>query len=336
MANQKRDLRYEWFAPGDLNGFFGLMFDNFTVLSFLAGILIFGFQFPAEIVYKRMFPGTALGVLIGDVVYTWLAFRSARRTGNTKVTAMPLGLDTPSTIGIALTVLGPAFVGLKAQGMSPNEAAMMTWHIGMATMVLIGIVKVALSFVGSWVQRIVPQAGLLGSLAGVALALMGLLPALEIFGMPVIGMIALGFVLYTVVARIRLPKEFPGVLAAVAIGTALYYIVRPFGLAGSAAPVPPSLYVGLPLPTLSFFKGFVPALNYLPIAIPFGLMTVIGGINNTESARVAGDEFNTREILLTEALLRLSPVCAAASRNRLPTSASPPTSRWAAGQGTPY
>ena len=41
--------RYEWFVLGDINGFFGLAFDNFTVLSFLAGILIFGFQFPADV-----------------------------------------------------------------------------------------------------------------------------------------------------------------------------------------------------------------------------------------------------------------------------------------------
>src|SRR5215813_3129885 len=111
---------YQWFTAGDLNGFFGLMFDNVTVLSFLAGILIMGFQFPADIVYKRMFPGTAFGVLFGDLVYTFLAFRLARRARNPNVTAMPLGLDTPSTIGIALTVLGPAFVALKARGMSPD------------------------------------------------------------------------------------------------------------------------------------------------------------------------------------------------------------------------
>ncbi len=73
--------RYEWFAIGDVNGFFGLMFDNVTVLSFLAGILVFAFGFPADIVYTKMFPGTAFGVLFGDLVYTWMAFRLARKTG---------------------------------------------------------------------------------------------------------------------------------------------------------------------------------------------------------------------------------------------------------------
>ena len=64
-----------------------------------------------------MFPGTALGVLIGDLVYTGLAVRLARRTGRSDVTAMPFGLDTPSTIGMALLVLGPAFAKYRATGL---------------------------------------------------------------------------------------------------------------------------------------------------------------------------------------------------------------------------
>ena len=285
--------RYEWFAVGDINGFFGLMFDNVTVLSFLAGILVIAFGFPADIVYARMFPGTAFGVLFGDLVYTWMAFRLARKTGNPRVTAMPLGLDTPSTIGIALVVLGPAFVSLKAQGMEPREAAMMTWYIGMATMVMIGIIKLVLSFCGRWVQKVVPQAGLLGSLASVAVAL--------------IGLISLGLILYNLVARIRLPRNVPGVLAAIAVGTALYYILGPHGLIGGTyAPFAVTkVQHGLPIPTLLFTRGFVAALKYLPLSVPFALLTVVGGINVTESARVAGDDFNTRNILLTEAVATL-------------------------------
>ncbi|MBK7260196.1 MAG: hypothetical protein IPI01_20800 [Ignavibacteriae bacterium] len=304
---ETRGQRYKWFVLGDLNGFFGLIFDNLTVLSFLAGILIFAFNFPADIVYTKMFPGTALGVLFGDLVYTWMAFRLAKKTGNQNVTAMPLGLDTPSTIGIALVVLGPCFIAMKANGMDPREAAMMTWYVGMATMVMIGIIKVIFSFLGGWVQKIVPQAGLLGSLAGIGLALIGLIPLIDIFGMPVVGLIALGLVLYSLVAEIKLPRNIPGVFAAVVVGTTLYYILGPLGLVGGgtfSAP-PLELHVGFPLPTLSFINGLIPALTYLPIAIPFGILTIVGGINVTESARVAGDDYNTRDILLTEAFATL-------------------------------
>ncbi|MDE3056392.1 MAG: hypothetical protein KGJ59_00355 [Bacteroidota bacterium] len=304
---QNTQQRYKWFVIGDWNGFFGLMFDNLTVLSFLAGILIFVFKYPADIVYTRMFPGTAFGVLFGDLIYTWMAFRLAKKSGNSGVTAMPLGLDTPSTIGLALVVLGPAFIGLKSEGYSERDAAMMTWYIGMATMMFMGVIKLIFSFLGRWVQKIVPQAGLLGSLAGIGLGLIGMTPLIDIFGMPLVGLVALGMIFYTLVAGIRLPGKIPGVFASVAIGTALYYMVGPIGLGGgtySGAP-PLDLHFGFPVPTLDFIKGVMPALKYLPLAIPFGILTVVGGINVTESARVAGDDFNTRDILLTEAMATL-------------------------------
>ena len=52
-------------------------------------------------------------------------------------------------------------------------------------------------------------------------------------------------------------------------------------------------------------EGLSHAWKYMPIAIPFGLLTVVGGIDVTESARVAGDNYNTRTILLTEAIATL-------------------------------
>lgn len=299
-------FRYRWFVPGDINGFFGLMFDNMTVLAFLAFILVVVFKYPEEIVYRHMIPGTAFGVLFGDLVYTWMAFQLARRTGNPNVTAMPLGLDTPSTIGVAFTVLGPAFLEFKAQGLPENEAALQTWYLGMATMVFIGIVKLGFSFAGGWVQRAVPQAGLLGSLAGIGLALIGFLPLVDIFRLPIVGMVSLGLILYTLVAQIRLPRNFPGVAAAVLVGTSLYYILGPLGFTGGEfAFETPDIVLGFPTPNLGFLQGIAGAIDYLPIAIPFAILTVVGGINVTESARVAGDDYKTRDILLTEAVATL-------------------------------
>ena len=80
QANTQTGFRYRWYAVGDLNAFFALMFDNVANLA-LFGLLLTGiFKIPAEIVYMKMFPGTAIGVLIGDAIYTWMAVRLAKRT----------------------------------------------------------------------------------------------------------------------------------------------------------------------------------------------------------------------------------------------------------------
>jgi AGZA family xanthine/uracil permease-like MFS transporter len=92
----------------------------------------------------------------------------------------------------------------------------------------------------------------------------------------------------------------------VALATALYHVLGPAGLLATPYTAPVAeLHLGFPTPTLDFLKGFLPALTYLPLAAPFALLTVVGGINVTESARVAGDDYPTRDILLTEAVATL-------------------------------
>ena len=70
--------RYDWLTPGDVNAFFGLMLDNLTGL-FLVVILISGFGFPTDFAISAMIPGTALGVLIGDLAFVYFAFRLAKK-----------------------------------------------------------------------------------------------------------------------------------------------------------------------------------------------------------------------------------------------------------------
>jgi adenine/guanine/hypoxanthine permease len=297
---------YRWAAPGDVNAFFGLILDNVVNLAILAGILVGAFGFPADIVYRRMFPGTAFGVMIGDLAYTWLAFRLAKRTGRSDITAMPLGLDSPSTIGMAFAVLGPAFVAAKTR-MPVADAATLAWQVGMAAMVMIGVFKLGMTFVGDRIRRIVPQAGLLGSIGGVGIALLGTLQLGEVFSEPIAGMVAFGIILYALVARIRLPFRAPEVLASVAVGAAIYYALGAAGLLVHPIAVPVASFpVALPTPTLGFLQGLpIVVREYIPLALPFAILTVIGGIDVTESARVAGDEYNTRDVLLVEALATL-------------------------------
>ena len=194
--------------------------DNLSVLALLAAVLVDGFGIPASIVFGRMFPGTAFGVLAGDLCYTWLAWRLSRRTGRNDVTSMPFGLDTPSTIGMALLVLGPAFLRFRAAGLDPTAAGLQTWYLGMAATVTMGALKLLLSFAGRGVRRLIPQAGLLGSLAGIALMLIGFFPMVELLQAPIPGFLSLGLVLYALVAKGAVPCGLPGVLFAVKIGRA--------------------------------------------------------------------------------------------------------------------
>ncbi|MBI4610339.1 MAG: MFS transporter [Candidatus Rokubacteria bacterium] len=289
-----RSLR--WVAPGDLNAFFGLALDNMTNLVVLSGLLVGLFKFPADLVLFSMIPGTAAGVLVGDLAYSWLAIRLMKKTGRDDVTAMPFGIDTPSLFGVVFGVLGPVMLLTKDP--------VLAWKVGMGVTVAMGVVKLVLAFAGDWVRRIVPRAGLLGSIAGVAILLIAFLPSLKVFGDPLVGLVALILVLVTLVGRQRLPWGIPGAFAAVVAGALIFWGRDVVGWGGAAHAVGEGagFRLAFPWPTLAWLGATDLTLGYLSVAVPFAIATVVGGIDNTESAIAAGDEYRTRDILLTEAV----------------------------------
>jgi AGZA family xanthine/uracil permease-like MFS transporter len=63
--------------------------------------------------------------------------------------------------------------------------------------------------------------------------------------------------------------------------------------------------MAIPWPTMGFLQGFSELGPYLALALPFALVIVIGGVDVTESAAAGGDEYNTREIVLTDGISTL-------------------------------
>jgi AGZA family xanthine/uracil permease-like MFS transporter len=241
-----------------------------------------------------MVPGTALGVLVGDVAYTVMAVRLMRRTGRDDVTAMPFGIDTPTMFAMVFAVLGP----VKAATGDP----VLAWKVGMAVTLAIGVAKCALAFAGDWVRRVVPRAALLGSIAGVAILLIAFLPMLKIIHDPLVGLVALFVLLVGLVGGLRMPFGAPAAFVSVLAGAVVFWL-RAAIVGGHPAPpaAAAGLALALPWPTLAWVSAVDDALPYLSIAVPFALLTIIGGIDNTESALAAGDEYRTRDILLVEA-----------------------------------
>ena len=291
-------FHYRWAARGDINGFFALSIDNLALLVSMSGILIGVFGMPADIVLGRMIPGTALGVLIGDAIYTWMAFRLAAKDRRQDVCAMPLGIDTPSMFALSFGVVGPAFVithdGMKA------------WQIGMAVLVLMGIAKLIASFFGEAIRRVLPKTALLGAISAVGVALIMFFPFNKIMAEPIGGFVALGVVLLTLVGGIRLPGNVPAVVASVIAGLAAYTVAKAVGYVPPPIPVSGGAFgLHLPWPTLGFVEGLDLAWQFIPLAIPAAFLTVVGGIDVTESASLAGDRYSTRSVLLAEGIATL-------------------------------
>ena len=311
---------YKWAAPGDVNAFFGLMLDNIAGLVLAVSMLAGIFGFPVDFALRYMVPGTAIGVFVGDMLFFWLAFRYAKRTGKNDVTAMPLGLDTPSTIGVVLFVIGPAFLAAKSTlaeaGTAAEsiefEAAMQAWHIGICSLFIMGMIKLVMSFGSKWIQNVFPRAGLLGSLTAIALCLITFTQMPKIGVNPVVGFASLVIVLVTLIGRGKLPFRIPGALGAVIVGCLIWYaMIAADNTLGTNMVPEDSGGLGnlIWFPTewlqaiqFGWFGAMGEAMGYLPYIAPFAIATVIGGIDCAESAKSVGDDFDTNTVIGVEAV----------------------------------
>ena len=291
-------MNSRWFVRGDVDGFFGLFFDNLTNLMLIAVLGASVCGFPAELLAGRILPGVAVSVLMGNVFYAWQARRLMRRSGRDDVTALPYGINTPTMFAYVFLVMGPVY--------QRTGDADLAWRTGLLACFLSGVIETAGAFVADYLRRYTPRAALLAALAGIGLTFISMGFVFQIFASPLTALLPAIMVLALYAGRQRLPWGLPAGLAAVLVGVMLAWVLRLLGWFAFDAQ-PGSYALGLHLPG-SAVADLLAALNqvegwsYLSVIVPLSLFNVLGSLQNLESAEAAGDRYETRSTLAVDGL----------------------------------
>ena len=274
------------FSRGDLNAFWALFADNLANMVIISGVCLYVFKMPKYVVYGRILPGLGVALIVGLSFYAWIAMRLARREKRSDVTALPYGLSTPVMFVYLFGIIGPIYW--------KTGDPIIAWQAGMAAAFVGGIIEALGSVFGPALKRITPRAGMLGTLAGIAIVWIATVPMAIIFENPLIGFPALIIIFIGLVAGIRLPKNFPAGLAAILVGTGMSLIL----IISGDRPMPDWFAgVGLycPVPLLSdLIAGFRYLPSVLAVVLPIEIYNFIETMNNVESAEAAGDKYNVR------------------------------------------
>src|SRR5262249_55476857 len=157
-------------------------------------------------------------------------------------------------------IIGPAYAAAVKRGLGPDEAARHAWFVGVSMLLASGVFKLACALVSGATRRLVPRAGLLGSLTAIALVIISFLPLLDIASQPVAGFVALAIVLVSLTARWELPGNVPGALAGVVVGCVVYYGMHLAGLGpglgAEGGPTPAGFRAVLPVPVGDWLSWF--------------------------------------------------------------------------------
>ncbi len=286
---EKEPIKLSWWVAGDTNACFGLGFNTLVNVLVLSGLCLGVVNIPGAEVFGVILPALGVQLLIGNVYYTYLARRLARRENRTDVCAMPYGPSVPHMFIVVFVIMLPIYLA--------TGDPIVAWTSGLAWSFIIGIIVLIGAFVGPFIRKYTPQAAMLGTLAGISIAFISMRPAAQMWealwiAFPVMVIILIGFF-----TDLKLPGNIPVGLAALLVGSAIGWI-------GGYMSVPNVIDaagdVALSLPTFDIprlVEGLANVAPLLATAIPLGIYNFTEGMANVESAAAAGDEYNLRAIL---------------------------------------
>ncbi|MGH3612251.1 MAG: regulator [Pseudonocardia sp.] len=282
-------MRLSWWVSGDTNAFFGLGFNTLVNVLVLSGLCLGVVNIPGADVFGVILPALGVQLLIGNVYYTYLARRLARKEGRTDVCAMPYGPSVPHMFIVVFVIMLPIYLA--------TDNPIVAWTAGLAWSFIIGVIVLIGAFVGPFIRRYTPQAAMLGTLAGISIAFISMRPAAQMWealwiAFPVMVIILIGFF-----TDLKLPGNIPVGLAALLVGTAIAWIG---GYMVAPDVVTAARDVALSLPSFDIGRLIDGLSNVAPLlatAIPLGIYNFTEGMANVESAAAAGDEYNLRAIL---------------------------------------
>ena len=294
------------FVRGDVDGFFGLALDNLIQVLLISSLWTQVLGFSMARLYGRILPGVAISLVVGNLFYAWQARELAKRTGRSDVCALPYGINTVSLIGYVFLVMLPAKLAAANRGASPAEAEQVAFAAGVVAAIGSGLFEAGGAYIVGWLRRWTPRAAMLATLGGIAITFIAAGFLWKTFASPLVAFLPLGAVLLTYFGRVRFPGGLPGGLVAVILGTALAWLT-PFMHFDASAFSTATSQLGLHLPVPVFGAvargiGDGALWTTLGVVIPMGLFTVIGSLQNLDSAAAAGDDYPTTPSLLANGI----------------------------------
>ena len=211
-----------WFVRQDVDGLLGLALDNLIQLLLIVGLCRGLLGYPSTLVYGRILPAVALSLIVGNVYYSWLAYRLGINEGRDDRTALPYGINTIALFAHVFLVMLPIKLMALDRGATMDEAMTLSWQAGLVACLGSGVIELIGSVLADPLRRWLPRAALLSTLAGIGLTFIALGFLFRTYEYPVVALVPLGIILFTYFGRVQFP--IPGGLLAVLVGTALAWI----------------------------------------------------------------------------------------------------------------
>lgn len=283
------------FNRSDVDAALGVFIDGFIKVVAGSAILINVVGFSKDTVYKNVIPALGLFAALYGFYLFAEGFFLSKKDGN--ATAIPGGVTSARFFIWLFAVMGPVYWQTKD--------AILAWHVGIWAQIIGSLVFFICAFITPYLIKVIPRAALFGAMAGGAMAWLLLATIGDIFTRPLVGFISLFIILVVYFGGFNL--KLPAVVISMIFGTVISLVLGYIDFTAVKSSLQNASF-NLPLPKLSFLN--INALeytfkNFMPIIIVFSFREVISAVEALAQARVGGDIYNERRVMLVSSVMSM-------------------------------
>src|SRR4051794_22146447 len=144
MALRTKTNTLPYWVRGDTNAFFGFGINVLVNVLTLTALCLYVVHLSPRSVFHAILPALGIALVAGNIYYTVLARRLAKRENRTDVTALPYGPSVPHMFIVIFVIMLPIY--LRTQ--DPTQA----WEAGLAWAFIIGCIVLVGAFVGPYIR----------------------------------------------------------------------------------------------------------------------------------------------------------------------------------------
>ena len=141
----------------------GLALDNLIQILLIVGLCRGLLGYSSELVYGRILPAVALSLIVGNVYYSWLAYRLGIKEGRDDRPPCPMASTRSALFAHVFLVMLPVKLIALDRGATMDEAITLSWQAGLVACLGSGVIELIGSVLADPLRRWLPRAALLST-----------------------------------------------------------------------------------------------------------------------------------------------------------------------------
>ncbi|MGL4534282.1 MAG: hypothetical protein ACRC0V_00520 [Fusobacteriaceae bacterium] len=282
-------------AKGDGDALVGVFADGFSKVIAATAIMSYTIKVPSEIIYKKILPSIGLTILVLNLIFTVYARYLNQKENRDDNVALPTGLHATRVFTWLFAIMLPVYIG--------TGDGVLAWKVGVIANLISSIIFIITGYASDWLQKTIPGPALFGTLAGGAVAFLGVNILSKMFNSPIVAFVALFALFIPYMAKFE--TKIPGPIISIALGTTASWIM---GINNIEALKKSAANASFQFPVLTtevFSLDYKVIVPYLAIILIFTIHGAINSLMGIKQAHQVNDNVDAKNSILIIGIINI-------------------------------